>query len=68
MMTLLQAAAAVTLWESGRFDTLQIAEALGGACRSLSLPIYRAWKPLSAACSMPCASASMEPISTWFGR
>ncbi|TPL30196.1 hypothetical protein [Mesorhizobium sp. B2-4-7] len=30
MMTVLQAAAAVTLWRSGRFDTLQIAQALGG--------------------------------------
>lgn len=30
MMTVLQAAAAVTLWKSGRFDTLDIARALGG--------------------------------------
>lgn len=28
-MTILQAAAALTLWRSGRFDTLQIAEVLG---------------------------------------
>lgn len=28
-MTLLQAAAALTLWKSGRFDTLDIARAIG---------------------------------------
>ncbi len=33
VMNGLQAAAAVTLWRSGRFDTLDIARALGGrAC------------------------------------
>lgn len=30
-MTVLQAAAALTLWRSGRFDTLQIAEVLNVA-------------------------------------
>ncbi|MER9875591.1 hypothetical protein [Mesorhizobium sp. M0195] len=40
-MTVLQAAAAVTLWRSGWFDTLQIAQVLGGlaeadVCRMLN--------------------------------
>lgn len=38
-MNLLQAAAALTLWQSGRFDTLDIAKAIGASeadvCRLL---------------------------------
>lgn len=38
-MTLLKAAAAITLWRSGRFDALDIAEAIGAresdVCRLL---------------------------------
>lgn len=33
-MTVLQAAAVLTLWRSGRFDTLDIATALGGVAEA----------------------------------
>jgi hypothetical protein len=57
-MTVLQAAAALVLWRSARFDTYDIAKALGGVSP----------KRTSAACSMPFATASATPTSVLSGR
>ena len=54
-MTLLQAAAALTLWRSGRFDTLDIAKVLGGACR----------RPTSAGSSTRPATGRAARICAW---
>lgn len=54
-MTLLQAAAAVILWRSRRFDTHDIALALGGGYR----------RRMSAASFMPFAKPSADRTYEW---
>lgn len=56
MITVLQAAAILVLWQSRRFDTHQIATVLGGgACRRLTFTIC--WLPrVSASTALTSAS------------